>query len=235
MSNIKIWKKDYLLPQRTFLININHHRISLRTLFFDIKNFHSVLRAIWAPPKTCHPPKWDPPNVSRLTLIFIFYHFCKNGFETIDARQHYKFRTTILAPVTLLSKIFLFLHWIPLDHIYIDNWEQFWPPNPFMSLSNSTLNEDQSAKLDLMWICQRTVKQKKIWNVPLDALMCPLQIINWHWTPIIDHSWFNWMLYPPPIQCQNYSSGHKLETDRPNKKKRPFLITYFYTLINIYG
>ena len=41
-----------------------------------------------------------------------------------------------------------------------------------------TLNEDQSAKLDLMSICQRTVKQKTISNVPLDALMCPLQIIN---------------------------------------------------------
>ena len=41
-----------------------------------------------------------------------------------------------------------------------------------------TLNEDHSAKLDLMSICQRTVKQKKISNVPLDALMCPLQIIN---------------------------------------------------------
>ena len=41
-----------------------------------------------------------------------------------------------------------------------------------------TLNEDQSAKLDLMSICQRTVKQKKISNVPLDALMCPLQIFN---------------------------------------------------------
>ena len=26
------------------------------------------------------------------------------------------------------------------------------------------------------------------------------------------------MLYPPPIQCQNYSSGHKSETDQPNQK-----------------
>ena len=47
-----------------------------------------------------------------------------------------------------------------------------------MTLSNMTLNEDRSAKLDLMSICQRTVKQKKISNVPRDALMCPLQIIN---------------------------------------------------------
>ena len=40
---------------------------------------------------------------------------------------------------------------------------------------------------------------------------------QWHWIPIIDYSWFNSMLYPPPVQCQNYSSGHKSETDQPNK------------------
>ena len=83
-----------------------------------------------------------------------------------------------------------------------------------MTLSNVTLNEDQSTKLDLMSICQRTIKQKKISNVPLDALMCPLPIINWHWTPIIDPSWCKCMLYPPPVQCR------KLLNWKPVKQKK---------------
>ena len=68
-------------------------------------------------PQKLPPPKWDPPNVSPLTLIFIFYHFGINAFETIDARQHYQFWTTVFAPVTAPSKIFLFLHWIPQNHV----------------------------------------------------------------------------------------------------------------------
>ena len=73
----------------------------------DIKIFHSVLRAI-ASPQYLHPPKWDPPSVSPLTLIFIFYHFCKNAFKTIDTRQHYKFRTTVFGPVTPCKNFHVF-------------------------------------------------------------------------------------------------------------------------------
>ena len=60
-------------------------------------------------------------------------------------------------------------------------------------------------------------------------LKCTLRCPNvsstnhqWHWTPIINLSWFNWTLYPPPVQCQNYSSGHKSETNQPNQKKKIF-------------
>ena len=74
---------------------------------------------------------------------------------------------------------------------------------------------------------------KKIWNVPLDALICPLQIINWHWTPIIDPSWCKCTLYPSPIQCPNYSIGHKSETDQP--KKNLIWRIYFYTFLSILG
>ena len=70
-----------------------------------------------APPKLPPPQMGPPPNVRPLTLLFIFYHFAINAFEMIDTRQHYKFWTTIFAPVTPPSKIFLFLHWIPLDHV----------------------------------------------------------------------------------------------------------------------
>ena len=58
-------------------------------------------------------PHWDPPSVSPLTLIFIFYHFCKNAFETIDTRQHYKFQTTVFAPVTPPVKDFLVFALVP--------------------------------------------------------------------------------------------------------------------------
>ena len=53
---------------------------------------------------------------------------------------------------------------------------------------------------------------EKICNVPLHVVMCPLQIINWHWTGI-NPSWFNWMLCLLSVQCQNYSSCHKLKTN----------------------
>ena len=36
------------------------------------------------------------------------------------------------------------------------------------------------------------------------------------------------MLYPLPVQCQNYSSGHKSETDRPNKKKKKAIFNYIF-------
>ena len=57
-----------------------------------------------------------------------------------------------------------------------------------------------------IWLkCQflhTTINRRKILNAPLDALMCPLQIINWQWTLITDPSWCKHMLYPPPIQCR---------------------------------
>ena len=68
-----------------------------------------------------------------------------------------------------------------------------------------------------MSICHRTASHKKIWNVPLDALICPLQIINWHWTPII-HG-VNTCFIHHPSNVKNYSISHKLETSQPKKKK----------------
>ena len=64
----------------------------------------------------------------------------------------------------------------------------------------------------------KIVNRRKICNVQVDAPMCPLQIINWHWTSIIDRSWCKCTLYPPPIQCQNYLIGYKSETDWPKQK-----------------
>ena len=65
-----------------------------------------------------------------------------------------------------------------------------------------------AAKMKTMckiWLkCQfshKTVNCRKICNAPLDALMWPLQIINWQWTLIIDPSWWKCKLYPPIIQC----------------------------------
>ena len=68
-----------------------------------------------------------------------------------------------------------------------------WPIyNPFKSQPKWR----QKCKIWL-W-CQfyhRTVNHRKISNAPLDAPMCPLQTINWHWTSIIDPSWCKCMLY----------------------------------------
>ena len=48
----------------------------------------------------------------------------------------------------------------------------------------------------------RIVNSKSFWNVPLDIL-CPLQTIKWHWTPITDNSCCKQTLYlPPSSQCK---------------------------------
>ena len=60
----------------------------------------------------------------------------------------------------------------------------------------------EPKKVHVFHSCQRTVNHGKIWNVPLDALICPLQITNRHWTPIIDPSWRKRDLYPLPVQCR---------------------------------
>ena len=68
-----------------------------------------------------------------------------------------------------------------------------------------------------------------IWNAPLDGLMCPKQIINWHWTPIISSTLHgvNACFIHCPSNVENYSIGHKLKTGQP--KKGVFEFIFFYT------
>ena len=87
------------MPKQPFLININYHKIPLRTFLCDIKIFHSVI----APP-TC--PPMGPPSISPLTLIFIFYYFCINAFETIDARHFGHFYLNHLSPLFVFPFFF---------------------------------------------------------------------------------------------------------------------------------
>ena len=63
-----------------------------------MKIVHSVLRAIAVPPHNLPPLNGTPSSISPQTLIIIFYYFYV--LKMIDARQHYKFRTTVFAPVT---------------------------------------------------------------------------------------------------------------------------------------
>ena len=87
-----------------------------------------------------------------------------------------------------------------------------------------------------MSICHKTVNHKKIWNVHLDALICPLQIINWHWTPIIDPSWSKRMLYPPPHPMSKITrSAISRKPIDQNKKKIDLWRIYFYTFILVLG
>ena len=56
------------------------------------------------------------------------------------------------------------------------------------------ITAEMKTKCKIWLKCQflhRTINH----NAPLDVLICPLQIINWH------HSWCKHTLYPPPIQC----------------------------------
>ena len=87
-----------------------------------------------------------------------------------------------------------------------------------------------------MSICHRTVNYKKIWNVPLDALICPLQIIN-DIEPLSStlHG-VNARFIHHPSNLENYSIGHKSETgQQKKKKKRCIKFTYLYTFLHILG
>ena len=87
-----------------------------------------------------------------------------------------------------------------------------------------------------MSICHRTINHKEISNVPLDALMCPLPIIN-HIEPLsLTLHGINAHFTHHPSNLENYSIGHKSETDRPKQKKKiVFWRIYFYTSIPVLG
>ena len=68
-----------------------------------------------------------------------------------------------------------------------------------------------------MSICHRTVNHKKISNVPLDALMCPLQIINDIESLSLTLHGVNTCFIHHPSNVENYSIGHKSETGQPKK------------------
>ena len=65
----------------------------------------------------------------------------------------------------------------------------------------------------------RTVNHKKIWNAPLDTVMCPLQIIN-DIEPLSStlHG-VNACFIHHLSNVKNYSINHKSENAQPNKKK----------------
>ena len=71
-----------------------------------------------------------------------------------------------------------------------------------------------------IWLkCQfshKTANHKKICNAPIDALICPLQIINRHWTPIVDHLGVNACFIQHLSNIENYLIRQKLI----NKKKK---------------
>ena len=71
-----------------------------------------------------------------------------------------------------------------------------------------------------MSICHRTVNHKKIWNVPLDALICPLQIISDIESLSLTFHGVNACFIHHPSNVENYSIGHKSETDWPKQTKK---------------
>ena len=78
--------------------------------------------------------------------------------------------------------------------------------------------------------------QKKIWNVPLHALMCPLQIINdIEPLSLTIHGLIGRFIHHPSNVKITRAAISQKPIDQIKKKNKPFLITYFYTLKNIYG
>ena len=86
-----------------------------------------------------------------------------------------------------------------------------------------------------MSIYHRIVSHKKIWNVPLDALICPLQIINDIEPLSLTLHGLNACFIHHPSNVKNYSIGHKSETDWPKQQKKVFWRIYFYTSMLVLG
>ena len=99
-----------------------------------------------------------------------------------------------------------------------------------MTLSNSKTKVWYWTKMP---ICHRTINHKKIWNIPLDAPICPLQIIN-DIEPLSStlHG-LNTRFLHHPSNVKNYSITHKSETNWP--KKKDLWRIYFYTFILMLG
>ena len=78
----------------------------------------------------------------------------------------------------------------------------------------------QKCKIELK--CQFVIEPSatKNWNVPLDALICPLQINNDIELLSLTLHGVNACFIYHPSNVKNYSIGHKLETDQPKQKQK---------------
>ena len=71
-------------------------------------------------------------------------------------------------------------------------------------------------------------------NASLDALMCPLQIINDIEPLLLSLHGVNPCYIYYPSKVKNYTINHKSETTQL-KEKKCIKITYFYTFLQIFG
>ena len=99
-------------------------------------------------------------------------------------------------------------------------------------------------KFDLKWRPKCKIRLKyqfaiepstiKNWNVPLDAVICPLQIINDIEPLSLTLHGVNACFIHHPSNVENYSIGHKPETTQPKFLKSCIRVTYFYTFLQIF-
>ena len=102
---------------------------------------------------------------------------------------------------------------------YIDNSYDIWPPSPFLTFA---ITAEMKTKCKIWPKCQfshRTVNHKKICNVPLDALMCPLQIINNIESLLLTLHGVSACFIHYPSNVKNYSISHKLGNWSTKNKK----------------
>ena len=104
-----------------------------------------------------------------------------------------------------------------------------------MTLSNLTWNEDQSAKFNLNVNLPYNHQPQKISNVPLDALICPLQITNDIGPLSLTIHGVNACFIHHPSHVKNYSISHKSEINWQKQKKMVSWRIYFYTFILVSG
>ena len=79
-----------------------------------------------------------------------------------------------------------------------------------------------------MSICHRTINHKKISNVPLDALICPLQIINDIESLSLTLHGVNACFIYHLSNVENYLISHKSETGQPKNFKKNVHPSYIF-------
>ena len=140
------------------------------------------------------PPRAEETQIRRITITlewikiiqfclkiwdpWTFQHTYRLGLMCRWAVSYPKWYFYVFDPKVLLwpsnKKIFLFLHWIPLDYIRLSPERIFDLLTHLRPFQIRLEMETKVQNLTKMSICHRTINHRKIWYVPLDVLICPL-------------------------------------------------------------
>ena len=114
-----------------------------------------------------------------------------------------------LAPNSSQVNIFPFSHWVSIDHVLqMSSTFHISFDLPF-NLQHFQIRPQMMTKWEI-WVQHQflqiscDINCKMFWNVPLDTLMCPLQIINWIEPLSLTFGTVNGYFIHQPTNVENY-------------------------------